>query len=152
MASDSIWAVAINATRARVLRDLMERGTVRPAELVMRAEHRHLRDIMADKPGRSFTSTHQGRRSAIEYGSDPLKEDQRDFVRQVTALLETHRLAGDFDKLVIAAEPSVLGLLRGEMPPRLARTVVAEFAKNLLHLSAQDLVDALSRELESGTA
>ena len=107
-----------------------------PSELVLRSESRKLRDIMSDKPGRSFASKGGGRSSAMEYGSDPVAEDQQEFIRQIIALLESHRRAGDFDRL---------GQLREMMPQTLADLVIREVPKNLLHLSAQELAEAVSR-------
>lgn len=77
------WALVLNSARCRILRGGAAKGDDTLAELVLRSESRHLRDIMSDKPGRSFASTGGGRRSAMEYASDPLVEDQHDFIRQV---------------------------------------------------------------------
>ena len=87
------WALVINGARCRILRGLAVDGDEVSAELVLRSESRHLRDIMSDKPGRSFASAGGGRRSAMEYASDQIAEDRREFIRQVIALLESHRCA-----------------------------------------------------------
>ncbi len=144
------WAVALNGARCRILRGVSRRGEGVPAELVLRSESRNLRDIMSDKPGRSFASAGGGRRSAMEYASDPLAEDQREFIRQIIALLESHRRAGDFDKLAIFAEHDMLGQLRQMLPQTLADLVIHEVPKNLLHLSAQELAEAVSSGLPDG--
>lgn len=145
--SYEIWGLAINSTRCRVVRGLSNRDGSAPAELVLRSEARNLRDIMADKPGRSFASAGGGRRAAMEYASDPVAEDQREFVRQVIALLESHRRAGDFDKLAVFAEHGILGHLRQFMPQSIRETVICELPRNLLQLSEQDLPKAILREL-----
>lgn len=105
---------------------------------------------MSDKPGRSFASKGGGRRSAMEYSSDPVAEDQREFIRQIISLLESHRRAGDFGRLAIFAEHDMLGQLREMMPQSLADLVVREVPKNLMHLSEQDLLEAVSRGLPDG--
>lgn len=145
-----LWALAMNSARARILRGLDSNGEGAMAELVMRSESLKLRDIMADKPGRSFSSMGGGRRSAMEYSSDPLVEDERAFVRQVIALLESHRRAGDFETIAIFAEPDVLGHLRQLMPPPLKEMVVREVSKNLLHLSSHELPQVIAREIGNG--
>ena len=149
--TSKIWALVLNGARCRILRGVSGRGEDTPAELVLRSESRNLRDIMSDKPGRSFASAGGGRRSAMEYGSDPLAEDQREFIRQIIALLESHRRAGDFAKLAIFAEHDMLGHLRQMMPQTLADLVIREVPKNLLQLSAQDLADVVFRELQDGS-
>lgn len=145
------WALVLNGARCRILRGVSGTAVGVPAELVLRSESRNLRDIMSDKPGRSFASTGSGRRSAMEYGSDPLAEDQREFIRQIIALLESHRRAGDFDKLAIFAEHDMLGHLRQMMPQTLSDLVIREVPKNLLHLSAKELAEAVSRGLLDGS-
>lgn len=123
------WALAINGSRCRILRGLLSDRADALPELVLRSEARNLRDIMSDKPGRSFVSTGGGRRSAMEYASDPLAEDQREFIRQVIALLDSHRRAGGFDRLAVFAEHDMLGTLRQMMPQSLRDKVVREVPK-----------------------
>ena len=84
----------------------------------------------------------------MEYASDPIAEDQREFIRQVITLLESHRRAGDYDKLAAFAEHDMLGHLRQLMPRTLADIVIREVPKNLLHLSPQELAEAVARELQ----
>lgn len=145
------WALVINGARCRILRGVSTNGKATLAELVLRSEARNLREIMSDKPGRFFVSTGGGRRSAMAYASDPIAEDQRDFIRQVIALLESHRRAGDFDELAIFAERDILGHLRQMMPRTLSDLVSREVPKNLLHLSAQELAAAVSHALKDGS-
>ena len=75
-------------------------------------EHRPLREIMADGPGRSFAST-DARRSAMEYHSDPLLDDTCRFATSIVSALEARFERGDFDGLVICALPRMLNALRG---------------------------------------
>lgn len=145
------WALVLNHARCRVLRGLSARSGDALEELVLRAESRKLRDIMSDKPGRSFASAGGGRRSSMEQSSDPVAEDQREFIRQIIALLESHRRAEDFDRLMIFAEHDMLGYLRQMMPRTLTDLVIREVPKNLLNLSKQELAEAVSRELKDGS-
>lgn len=145
------WALVVNAARCRILRRVGNNGTDAPAELVLRSEARSLREIMSDKPGRAFSSMGGGRRSAMEYAGDPIAEDQREFIRQIIALLESHRRAGDFDRLAVFAEHDMLGHLRQMMPQTLSDLVIREVPKNLLHLSAQELAEAVSHALQDGS-
>ena len=142
------WALVLNGSRCRILRGITHKDSVRPTELVLRSVSRNLRDIMSDKPGRSFTSAGGGRRSSMEYAGDPIAEDRQEFLGQVIAVLESHRRAGDFDQLAVFAEHGMLGHLRQMMPQTLAGLVIREAPRNLLHLSAHDLADAVSRSLQ----
>ncbi|SIO22847.1 Protein required for attachment to host cells [Rhodovulum sp. ES.010] len=129
-----LWALAMNTTRARILRDVAAPG---PPELVMRAEHRRLQGLVgaAAQP------------PAIAE-ADPLAADRRDFVVQVIQLLETHRLASDFDRLALFAAPALLGELRAGMPARLDATVVARVPRTLVEMPGDALLDAMRSELD----
>jgi protein required for attachment to host cells len=151
-ARSKTWALVVNSARCRILRGVPPHEEDPLAELVLRSESHKLRDIMSDKPGRSFASTGGGRRSAMEYAGDPITEDRKEFIRQVIALLESHRLAGDFSALAIFAEHEMLGHLRQMMPRMLADMVVREVPKNLLQMPAHELAVAVSHELEDGSA
>ncbi|MBA3909154.1 MAG: host attachment protein [Rhodobacter sp.] len=145
-----VWALAINSTQARIVRGLGTGENAAPAELVLKTSAKKPRDIMSDKPGRSFASKGGGRRSAMEYSSDPVTEVHRDFIRQVIQLLESHRRAAEFDQLAIFAEHDMLGLLRPMLPQPLSALVIKEVPKNFLHLSEHELPKAILHELADG--
>jgi protein required for attachment to host cells len=141
------WSLVMNATRARIVRGIHHRSGEAQTELVLKTEAHKLKDILSDRPGRSFSSGSAGRRSAMAYGSDPLEEDERNFVRQVLTLLDTHRRSEDFDALTVYAEPQTLGMIRNEIPAGLKGLVVKEVAKNLVHLSPHELQAILCADL-----
>ena len=146
MMRGKLWALVLNATQARILRGLTRGGSTSEPELLLQSEHRDLRQIMADKPGRSFESV-GSRRSAMEYASDPVRDAERAFAAEVVARLERHREAGDFTRLAILAAPEMLGLIRPELTEGLRAIVVHEEPKNLLHLSARDLELAVAQHV-----
>lgn len=147
-----LWALAINSTHARIIRGFGPHGEAVLPELGLSCDTQNPRDVMSDKPGRSFASAGGGRRSAMEYSSDTVAEGQKDFIRQVIPLLEQHRSAGDFDRLAIFAEHDMLGLLRQMLPKALSALVMREEAKNLLHLSDYELPRAILHELSDGSS
>jgi len=87
----------------------------------------------------------------MEYSGDPVAEDQREFIRQVITLLESHLRAGDFERLAVFAEHDMLGHLRQLLPQSLSDRVIREVPKNFLHLPAQELAEVVARELQDGT-
>lgn len=152
-----LWAVVMNTERVRIVRDLNlradpDRSRALPEEIVLASEAQALRDIMADKPGRSFSSTGGGRRSAMEYASDPVAEATRALLREAIARLETERQAGAFGALLVYADPTTLGEWRKLLPPALAATVTHEVAANHLHLSPRDLRQLLLAQPGEGKA
>lgn len=146
MRRQRIWVLVADGARARVLRDVLSEGT-KPGEhddLVFQAERRQLRDIMADKPGRSFASVGT-RRSAMEYHSEPVREEDRAFAATLADTLHSHHLAKDFDQLVVVAAPQMLGDLRQAFPESLRKVIAAEIAKDLTRLPASELRDAIHK-------
>lgn len=139
MGGTRTWALVMDAVRARVLRGVQDADGEDPVELVSRASSTHLRDIMADKAGRSFASDGSGRRSAMEPGSDPVRRDMQDFAAETADFLEHHRRAGDFSRLAVFADPKMLGILRTEWPATLWETVFLDLPLNLVSMPERDL-------------
>lgn len=151
MRGSRTWALVMNGVRARILRGVEDGDGEDPVELVSRAPSTHLRDVMADKPGRSFSSgaSATGRRSAVEMGSDPILRDMQDFAGETATLLEKHRRAGDFARLAVFAEPKMLGILRKESPATLWATVFLDMPLNLIGLSELDLRSRVLDEIRN---
>jgi len=95
-------------------------------------------EIMADRPGRSYSSVGSGR-SAIESSSDPVAERERRFVENVAEELERKHQQNAFDRLIVAAAPTALGDLRPVFSKSLRDTIVAELPKDLTNLPTAQL-------------
>ena len=135
---DIVWALVMSSTQARILQDIAKGETGDVPELVLSTEHKNLRDIMSDKPGRSFSSVGPGR-SAMEYASDPVKDAKRAFVDEAVTLLHEHFVKHDFTQLAVFAGPEMLGLLRDGLPADLKHAVILEMPKNFLHETSHEL-------------
>lgn len=133
-----LWAVAFSTTQVRILADL-ERPHPDRDEVAFAIPAHHLQDVMADKPGRSFSSMGGGRRSAMEYASDPLAEETRKLLRQALDWLEDAHRKGKVKELAIFAEPDALGDWRKLVPDALAAITVHEESANLVNLDPNAL-------------
>lgn len=138
MSPPILWVLVLNSDSARILRGLHRDGHCTASTVEMTLDHKRLQDIMSDSPGRSFRSAGPGR-SAMSYASDPLRDREMAFVREVVERLEDQRGKGAFDELAIIASRPMLGMVRQEMPPALHRMVKAEIGKNLVHRAGSDL-------------
>lgn len=139
MARKNTWALVTNGVRARVLRGLEDGDSEGPIELISKAESTHLRDLLTDKAGRSFSSSGDGQRSAMEPGSDPILRDMQDFATETLGMIEGHHRAGRMTHLAIFAAPKMLGILRKEMPASLREAIILERDLNLINLSQAEL-------------
>ncbi len=143
MKHERIWYVVMNSNRARILRGLPEPHAPAASELSLQSRHLRLRNHLQDRPTRSFSSGSPGRRSAVEVSSDPLREDLLRFLQDVQDFLAGERQADAFDSLVVVAPDEVIGLWRQALKDPLASSIRAELHKNLIHLSAHDLIEVL---------
>jgi protein required for attachment to host cells len=135
---DMMWALVMSSTQARILQGVAKGAPADMPEIALHSDHKDLREIMSDKPGRSFSSMGPGR-SAMEYASDPIKDAKKAFAEQAVTLLQQHFSQHDFTHLAIFASPEMLGLLRDCLTPDLQHAVIFEQSKNLLHETPHDL-------------
>jgi len=138
------WIVVADGDKAKVFEhDGPGKGLHAVKGLMLEQDHLKAGDIMADRPGRTFSSAGPGARSAVDYRSDPVQVRERRFVEQLAVVLEEKRQAGAFDRLIIAAAPAALGDLRPALTEAVKLTIVAELPKDLTNLPTQEIGEHL---------
>jgi len=102
--------------------------------------HLHDRDFKSDRPGRVFDHAPRpdGRRGATAHhgtGGErrPRRQEALVFARRIAAELAQAQRKGDYDRLVVMAAPSFLGLLRQTLPQSVRKLVAAEVTKDLVN-------------------
>jgi len=138
------WILAADGNQARLLKgvNLMKDGQQSPEQEVFRWEPKKVQDIMADKPGRSHSSVGPGR-SAMEYSSDPVREEQQKFTAEVASRLDDYAAEGAFDRLVVCAAPQTLGDLRNRLSEKTRMLTTAEIDKNFSNLPTDKLISSV---------
>ena len=101
--------------------------------------HLHDRDLKSDRPGRfsDHAPLGPGRRGATAHhgtGGErrPRRHEAEVFARQVAEQLEHARRSAEFDRLVVMAAPTFLGVLRKVLPESVRLRVAAEVDKDLV--------------------
>jgi protein required for attachment to host cells len=144
MHAPTTWVVLADRSRARFMR---HRGPGKGFDLVQEMEHPdgRLRDreIMTDRPGRAFDRSGQGRH-AMEPEESPHEHEAAAFARTVADYAARARLDHRFERLVVAAEPQFLGLLRAALDEPTKKLVVGELPKHLLASDEQDVAKVLA--------
>jgi len=107
--------------------------------------------IDADRPGRSFESAGMKRHS-MSREVDPKKQEAITFAKEVAERLESARLQGEVEQLILVAAPEFLGLLRGNLSSELRRMIAEEFSLDLFHMTPQEIRAHLPAELFSASA
>lgn len=133
------WILIADGAQAKVFEHTGPGSGLTPVtDLMFEEDPKQAREIMADKPGRSFASAGDGR-SAMEYSSDPVKVREARFVKSVAEALDHKLQESAFSRLIICAAPTALGDLRGAMSDQLKAAVVAEKDKDLTNLPTAQL-------------
>lgn len=138
MVGKSTWALVCSASRARILRGLEPVPAPRQSELKLRARQDNLRALVAGRIGPVPPVA-----GAAASPWDCLRADERLFAAEIAALLDAHRLAGEFSGLAVVSPPAMLALLREAFPLGLRRAFVLELAMDLLREDG----DALRRRV-----
>ncbi|MGV3490095.1 MAG: host attachment protein [Devosia sp.] len=132
------WILIADGATAKVFEHHPKEGFTAVEDLMFAQEPLKASEIMADKPGRSFSSGSDGR-SAMEYSSDPVAVRERRFVEHVAEELERKHRQKAFDQLIVAAAPTALGDLRPAFSKGLKDVIVAELPKDLTNLPTPQL-------------
>lgn len=139
MKAKTTWVLLADGAQAKVFEHQGPgKGLVPLEELLFEDNPKQAREIMADKPGRSFASAGTAR-SAMEYSTDPVQVRETRFVKHVAEVLERKHQEKAFNRLIIAAAPTALGDLRAAMGDNLKKAVMAELPKDLTNLPTNQL-------------
>ena len=145
------WLLVADARHAKVFESTGPRKGVHELEdMELTVDLPKSRELLADKPGRTFDSVGAGRH-AKENPTDPHRQLKRDFARRVVAELRLAMLANKFDRLILVAPPAFLGDLRDELPKGLKDKIAGEVASDLANMPQQQL-HARLQEIVTGQA
>ncbi len=101
------------------------------------------RDLAADRPGRAFDRAGDGRHG-MEPRTDAHEVQQERFAREIAAVLEKATQRRRYDRLVLVAPPTFMGVLRDFLPSSVEAKVGAELTKDLTKLSVHELTEHLA--------
>ncbi|WP_075289646.1 host attachment protein [Pararhizobium arenae] len=138
------WILAADGNQARLLKgvNFLKDEPQSPEQEIFQIKTKRVQDIMADKPGRSHSSVGHGR-SAMEYSSDPAREEQQKFTAEVASKLDGYAQEGAFDRLVVCAAPQTLGDLRSMLSPATRDKTTAEINKDFSNLPTEKLISSV---------
>ena len=133
------WIVVADAARARIFSTSGSKSPLEPVEqLVSPASRLKERDLVSDRPGRSFDSKGKGRHS-MERQSSASEQIARNFAGQVADHLEAGRTSGQYRRLILVAEPRFLGLLNKKITSETEKLITTKIDKNLSRQSDQEI-------------
>jgi protein required for attachment to host cells len=142
-----MWVAVIDGAQGIILEN--EGTATEPKLSAIRTYSQHnppTREQARDQPGRVYDSGGQ-RRSSVEV-PDLHRRAEDDFVTEIVADLEKQAAAGGFAKIVIAAPPAALGIVRKAMGRQLQPLVVKEIAADYTGMPVPQITAAVVKALK----
>ena len=141
------WILVASNNHARIFTADTPSSALTEVEAFTHPESRsHDRDLTSDLPGRIKGESGMGVH-AFEQRTDPKRHEEQVFAHDVARYLDKGLSDGKFEQLLIVAEPTFLGLLRGELSEAVKKTVCFELDKNIVKASAAEIRDHLPEYL-----
>ncbi|HEY3777506.1 MAG TPA: host attachment protein [Rhizomicrobium sp.] len=146
-----LWVLICDGRKALLAENA---GDPAAAHLKVRQTFEHpdlaTREQGTDKPGRFFSGTGE-RRSATE-PTDFHSLGEEGFLKMLADHLERAVADGRIDKLVLAAPPQALGVLRGALAPAVRKIVRHEVEKDYVNVPIYEVERLLASALAHGGA
>jgi protein required for attachment to host cells len=138
------WIVVADSARANIFLREQKNSPLTPiASLAEPAMHQREQDFTTDISGRTFDSAGEGRHK-INSDYSPKDHEREVFAKDIADRIESGRIAGDFEHLVLVAPPKFLGKLRDALSKTTLDKISREVQKNLVQLPENELVPYLS--------
>lgn len=134
------WIVIANSSLARIFEVENHTNLKELNQLIHPASRQHAKDLVSDRPGRSFESVGTARHS-MEPKSHPHDQEIVEFAKKLCAHLDAARTHGSINRIYIAANPHFLGLIRKHLPAQTAQLIAAEVDKDITTLKPQEILE-----------
>ena len=149
-----VWILISDSSRAR----LYSLGALNKP-MVLREEFDHAasrakeHDLVTDKPGRMSQSTAgsahpgHGSRSSMDPGTSAKEMEHERFARTLTDELNAQFNQNAYARLIVAANPEFLGILRELLSDQVKKNLITSLNKDYTHLAVKELQEHLAPHL-----
>ena len=140
------WVLVADSSCAKIFKlDGSSNELHEVSDLVHSESKMREQEVTSDLPGRNSGGGES--RHNLE-GKSGIKEHEAiNFAREIDAQLETARNNDQFSKLIVAADPSFLGVLRKNIHANTSKLITHEINKDLVKFSALEIRDHLPGRL-----
>ncbi|WP_455234369.1 host attachment protein [Thiogranum longum] len=141
------WILVAESSRAKLYAADSRSGPLSELEGFAHPEGRmHEGDLVSDSSGSDGGSFGQGRH-VMDDKTSAKQQENIDFAKYIAHHLEKARNDGSFDKLILVAPPTFLGLLRDHLSEQVMGIVSQQVDKNLVQQSADSVLEHLAKPL-----
>ena len=146
------WILVCDASRARLFSSNEGKNGMEWS-LLEELDHPESRakgeEINTDKPGRVQQIGPGGMRAGMEPSTPPKEVEADRFAHHLSERLDKARTQNSYDRLILVAAPSFLGLMRGILSGPVKKTISASVAKDYTHTDERELQERLAEHLSS---
>jgi len=144
------WLVVADNSKARIFKVDSRMGPIEEIESIVHTEARlHEQDMTSDLPGRGNSNGSGAGGHAYQDETSPKEQENINFAKQVAHELDLARKKNKFKQFGLVAAPGFLGNLRKQINAQTQKLACFELAKNLSHLTAQEIRQHLPERLPS---
>jgi protein required for attachment to host cells len=139
-----VWILVCDSSRGRIFEAVDGDAAWRVIDVVGHAESRSkASELVSDHSGRRAPQGASTHHNALAPSSDPKEVEKGRFVHSLATRLDQAMHAKLFHRWVLVAPPHVLGMLRSELTPEVAKRLLATVDKDLTHFDASELTARL---------
>lgn len=134
------WALVADGSRARIfeLSDI-SREMRELLDFAHPEGRAHNRDLATDAQGRFYGKGDRTEAHSAPDRAAPVAHEHQLFARELAEHLEKGRTENRYDRLVLIAPPSFLGLLRSSLSREAQKLVYKTLAKDIVKLDAKEI-------------
>ena len=133
------WVVVADGAKARILlNEGPGKGLIEIHSLEEAEARKPTRDQGTDRPGRE-RSIGSNSRHAFEPPADWHEQAKTQFVHELAERINRAEGNHAFDRIVLAAPPKMLAVLRDRIAPQVRDRVLHEYAKDLTNIPTHEL-------------
>lgn len=136
------WIVSTNSNLCRIYSFEPNQKKLTLLKTLSHPENRHKSGdyFTSDKPGHYQSGTAHG---SYEPHTDPKKNGIQHFAREITETLNQARTKNEYTKLILIAEPHMMGILLENCDKHIKELIVNEIHKDIVHYTDHELLTFL---------
>lgn len=137
------WILVCDSANVKLFVNRGPRDSVHQRDMAMQ-DIPPIGDLVTDVPGRSQPSANSAMHHAFEQ-PNPRDQQKEQFLRNVANVMNGH--VKDFNRLIVAAPPKALHVLREALSPQVKEKIVGEINKDLTKSDERTLPQFLKDHL-----
>ena len=139
---DTTWIVVASRDEVRIFERKGKKDLTLVTDIGNPEGKLHPRDLVSDKAGTS-SDNRMRRRLAYSTEQSPKERSLINFYREIGDQIDLALNKQKFDRLILIAEPRLLGILRSVLPSSVHNVIIQEIHKDLAFATEEQIMERL---------